>query len=100
MKLPPYTWHKRLLAVENALREQARQTRPFPDYEHLESLLRLNRMPDYLQSRIQQVIEGIPKRLKLEAERNSAGFEPCPPDAKQPELPLGLPDWFSDQSQR
>ncbi len=98
--MPPRTWHKRLLAVENALREQARQTRPFPDYEHLESLLRLNNMPDYLQSRIQQVIEGIPERLKLEAERTSAGFEPGPHDANQSELSLGLPDWFSDQSQR
>jgi hypothetical protein len=86
-------WQRRLVAIEKALRERTQRARPFPDYEHLDALLRLN-MPEYFQARVKQVIEGVKERQRLEAEWKTGRLEQDSNGAAHPELPLGLPDWF------
>ena len=90
----PGTWDKRLLAVENALRER---TRPYPDFGHLSWLLQLS-APSSFHERVKQVIEGVNERQRLEAERNSAHREHDAPEAAQTHLPLGVPDWLASKS--
>ncbi len=85
-------WERRLQAIEIVLREQALRTRSFPDYEHLDGLLRLQNVPEYFQTRVKQVIESVKERMKLEADPNSACLDHS--GAVQPGLPLGPPEWF------
>ncbi len=87
-------WQRRLLAIESALRERVQRARPFPDYEHLDALLRWNNMPEFFQPRVKQVIEGVRERQRLEGEPKAADFAHGPNGAVHPELPLGPPEWL------
>jgi hypothetical protein len=84
---------RRLVAVEKALRERAQRARPFPDYEHLDGLLRVQSMPEWFPMRVRQVIERIEDRIRA-MKPNSGRLEPSANDLAHSELPLGLPDWF------
>ncbi len=85
-------WERRLQAIEIVLREQGLRTRSFPDYEHLDGLLRLQNVPEYFQTRVKQVIESVKERMKLEADPNSASLDQS--GTAHPGLPLGPPEWF------
>ena len=94
MDVSQHKREKRLLAIENTLRERAQRARPFPDYEHLDWLLRLQNMPEYFANRVQQVIEGVQERQRLEAERKTGRLGQDSSGAAHPELPLGPPEWL------